>query len=150
MSRKLAFTQRKHSRQLYWFAGYTIEALTKHTHQLEPIILYLFHQAVIIVDSIAFEKERQGSDLIKCELMSDRMNSRISSSFQVQNSPAAGLSQNNRTNLHKRSTWRRQISNAGAQRFMGFIGFIRFIVGSKGGVCRGYGCDGRCCGGWLF
>ena len=41
-----------------------MEALTQHTHQLKPIIFYLFHQAVIIVDSVAFEEERQGSDLI--------------------------------------------------------------------------------------
>ena len=42
-----------------------MEALTQHTHQLEPIILYLFCQAVMIVDSVAFEKKRQGSDLIE-------------------------------------------------------------------------------------
>ena len=42
-----------------------MEALTQHTHQFEPIILYLFRRAVIIVDSVAFEEERQNSDLIE-------------------------------------------------------------------------------------
>ena len=64
MSRELAFSQRHHSQQVHWFLRYTIEALTQHTHQLEPIILYLFLQALILVDCVAFQKEQQGSDLM--------------------------------------------------------------------------------------
>ena len=44
--------------------GYAIRALTQHTHELEPVILYSFRQTVIILDSIAFEEERYGGDLI--------------------------------------------------------------------------------------
>ena len=43
---------------------YSIEALTQHTHELEPVILYLFCQTVIILDSIAFQEKLYGRDLI--------------------------------------------------------------------------------------
>ena len=44
--------------------GYAIEALTQHTHELEPVILYNFRQTVVILDSIAFEEERYDGHLI--------------------------------------------------------------------------------------
>ena len=65
MLRELTFSQRQHSRQVPWLLRYAIEALTRHTHELEPVILYLFPQAVIILDSIPFEEERYGGDLIE-------------------------------------------------------------------------------------
>ena len=45
--------------------GYAIEALTQNTHELKPVILYLFCQTVIILDSVAFEEEQYGGDLIE-------------------------------------------------------------------------------------
>ena len=44
--------------------GYAIEALTQHTHELEPVVLYNFPQTVIVLDSIAFEEEWYGGHLI--------------------------------------------------------------------------------------
>ena len=66
MSRELTFSQGQHSRQVHWLVGYAIEALTQHTHELEPVILYLFHQAVILLDSVASKEKRYGGDLIEC------------------------------------------------------------------------------------
>ena len=65
MSRELAFSQRQDPQQVHWFVGCTMEVPTQHTHKLKPIILYLFHQGMIIVDSVAFEEQRYGGDLIE-------------------------------------------------------------------------------------
>ena len=64
MSRELTFSQGQHCRQVHRYMGYAIKALIQHTHELGPIILYLFCQTVIILDSVAFEEERYGGDLI--------------------------------------------------------------------------------------
>ena len=71
--------------------GYAIEALTQHKHELEPVILYNFHQSVGILDSITFKEERYGGHLIAGEVISDRAKARIRSSFQVPNSPDPGF-----------------------------------------------------------
>ena len=64
MSRELTFSQGQHSWQVHWVMGYAIEALTQHTHEFKPVIVYNFRQTVIILDSIAFGEERYGGHLI--------------------------------------------------------------------------------------
>ena len=124
MSREFVFSQRQYSRQVYWFVRYTIEALNQHTHQIEPIIFYVFRQATIIVNSVPLEEERQRSDLIEWRIDVKRMKSGIRSSFQVRSSPERALPENNRTNMRRGSTRQPKISNAGARELMGFIRFI--------------------------
>ena len=36
--------------------GYATEALARHTHELEPVILYNFRRTLVILDSIAFRE----------------------------------------------------------------------------------------------
>ena len=64
MWRELTFSQGQHSRQVHRLMGYAIKALTQHTHELEPVILYNFCQTVIILDSNALGEEPYGGDLI--------------------------------------------------------------------------------------
>ena len=39
--------------------------MTQHTHEVAPVILYLFHQAVMVVEDLAFEEKRYCGDFIE-------------------------------------------------------------------------------------
>ena len=58
MSRKLAFPQCQHARQVHWFVGCTIETLSQYLHQFELFVLYVIVPTMIIVDSVTLKKER--------------------------------------------------------------------------------------------
>ena len=45
--------------------GYAIQTLIQHTHELKTVILYLFFQNEIILDSVASEEKQYGGDLIE-------------------------------------------------------------------------------------